>query len=344
MKTFVLPFACLALLFSPLTRGDEVPFFTSLREELASQLTIASNAVPLDKKLLASLRSNLKIVDKTKPTLSAGSGALGTLASGLSRTSLSNLFLPLVIDTRGTYIETLQSELSVLEERAGATIPGKSQSAAWVALDKLSVAIEATITNANLTLSLKSLSKAATALLTAEKAVVKAETARPGDDTLSATITESNQGTSVFKPVKNTILSAYYDDFSGEVEIEAGELISLGGGRAQARFLALTAAIPGEGTHTLSLTNEAYAIYQRGIVPDIRAPEPELEVQQTYLTIDPFNHSLGTGTITITVDFEANLIWGSFSFTANGSEDPSLDVAATGTFLLRLENFEEELD
>src|SRR5690349_23765976 len=64
-------------------RSTLFPYTTLFR----SQLTIASNTVPLDKKLLASLRSNLKIVDKTKPTLVAGSGALGTLARSEEHTS-----------------------------------------------------------------------------------------------------------------------------------------------------------------------------------------------------------------------------------------------------------------
>lgn len=334
----------MTLLFCPSSRADEVPFFTSLREELTNQLTIVSNTVPLDKKLATSLRSNLKTVDKTKPTLTAGSTALGTVAKSLGRTSLSNVFLPLITDTRSVYVETLESELAVLDERLEATIPGKQRSAAQTKLAKVSASLDGVITNADLTLSLKSLSKAAKDLLVAQKAVAIAEIARPGPDFVSATITESGQINSAFKPVKSVGLDAYYNEFSGEIEIEAGEMKSLGGGRVQVRFLELTAAVPGEGTHTLSLTNESYAIYQRGIVPNINAPEPELEVQETYFTIDPFNQTLGTGTMTITVDLEANVVWGSFTFTANGSENQELQAEVTGTFLLRLESFDDEFE
>ena len=73
MNKLVYPLACLAVLLANMARGDDLPFFSPLREEVANQLTVASNTVPLDKKLLASLRSNLKSIDKTKPTLTAGS-------------------------------------------------------------------------------------------------------------------------------------------------------------------------------------------------------------------------------------------------------------------------------
>jgi len=81
-------------------------------------------------------------------------------------------------------------------------------------------------------------------------------------------------------------------------------------------------------------------LYERGIVLNINAPYPEVESQETYLTVDPVNHRLGTGTMTITLDLDANLVWGEFTFTAKGMEDSNLEVSMTGSFLVRLEVFE----
>jgi hypothetical protein len=342
MKNLIHPLICLALLFTHVARAEELPFFGSLRAQIVSQLTIASNNLPLDKKLVTGLGANLKLIDKTKPNLISGTAALGTLAKGLGRTSLSNTFLPIVVSTRADYLDFIETEKGLLEERLADTVPGKARTAAGTSLDKLSAAIEAANTNANLTGSLKSLSKAATALGTAQKSVIKAETAKPGADFLLATITESNQGATTFKPTQKTILDATYDPFSGEIDIDGGEMKSLGGGRVQVRFLSLAAIVPGEGTHTLSLTNanDGYAIYERGIVLNINAPYPEVESQETYLTVDPVNHRLGTGTMTITLDLDANLVWGEFTFTAKGMEDSNLAVSMTGSFLVRLEVFE----
>lgn len=40
--------------------------------------------------------------------------------------------------------------------------------------------------------------------------------------------------------------------------------------------------------------------------------EPDFEFLENFFTIDPFNEVLGDGTLTITVDFEANIVWGSY--------------------------------
>lgn len=344
MKKLLPPLIILAVLFTPIARGDDVPFFSSLREEVFNQLTIASNAVPLDKKLLATLRSNLKTIDKTKLTLIAGSGALGTLAKSFSKSSLSNTFLPIVVDTRTTYLEVMDSEKGLLEERLADTIPGKTQDKAQAAIGKLALALEAAETNEVLLLSLKALSKAAKELDKAAKAVAKAETAKPGKDFITATITETDQGTTTLKPLKGT-LEAYYDDFDGSIEIDVAELTKLSGGRVQARFLEITATVPGEGTHELSLNNEAVAWYQRIVSPSLaefEEEEPEFEFVENFFTIDPSNETLGTGTLIITVDFEANLVWGSYSFTASGSENTALEATVTGSFLVRLSTFDED--
>jgi len=330
------------------SRADDVPFFSSLREEVFNQLIIASNAVPLDKKILATLRSNLKTIDNTKLTLTAGSGALSTLAKSFSKLALSNTFLPIVVDTRDTYLEVIESEKAALEERLADTIPGKTQTSAQTAINKLAIALEGSETNVNLTLSLKSISAAAKALAAAAKAVMKAETAKPGPNFITATVTESGQAVAVLKPLKGT-LEAYYDDFDGSIVIEVGELAKLSGGRVQTRFLEITATVPGEGRHELSLTNEAYAIYQRIVSPsfaEFDEEEPEFEFYESFFTIDPFNEALGTGTLTITVELDEldptkGIVWGTYSFTASGSENTELEATVTGSFLVRLSTYEE---
>lgn len=347
MKPIIFSLTCLAVLLANIARADDVPFFSPLREEIINQLTLATNTVPLNKKLVSALASNLKTLDKTKPTLITGSAALGTLAKSLGKTTLSNTFLPILTGTRTVYLDVIETAMGTLEERLTHTMPGKTQTSAQTAINKLAVALENATTNASFTLSLKSLSKAAKALAAADKAVFKAETAKPGASFLTATIIESNQGTNLLKVTKSTFLYATYDSFSGDVDIEAGELKKLKGGRVQGRGLSLTATPPGEGTHTLSLTNatEGYAYYQHILSPsmaEFEAEEPEFEFEELYLTVDPYNERLGTGTITITVDLEANVAWGTFTFTATGSDDSNLEVSMTGSFLVRLESYEEE--
>lgn len=343
MKKLLVSLSCLVVLFTNAARADDLPFFSTLREEIVNQLTIASNNLALNKKLISTLASNRKTLDKTKPTLVTGSDALGTLARALAKTSLSNTFLPIVTGIRTVYLETMDDKMEELEERLSHTIPGKAQTTAQTDLGKATIAIDAVGTNSNFALSLKALSKAATALAKAEKSVAKAETAKPGANFLTATITESNQGVTLLNSTK-TFLDAYYDPIFGEIDIEAADLKKLGGGPVQLRGLSLAAIVPGEGTHTLSLTNESNAYYQRIIAPNIREfeeEEPDFDFQELYLTVDPFNQRLGTGTLTITLDLDANIVWGIFTLTATGSENSDLAVSMTGSFLIRLTTFDD---
>jgi len=344
MKKLLASISCLVVLFTNAARGDDLPFFSTLREEIVNQLTIASNNLALNKKLISTLASNLKTLDKTKPTLVTGSDALGTLAKALAKTSLSNTFLPIVTGIRTVYLDTMEDKMEELDERLSHTMPGKKQTAAKTTLDKATIAIDAVGTNSNFTLSLKALSKAAKAVATAEKDVVKAETAKPDANFLTATIIESNQGVTLLKSTK-TFLDAYYDPFFGEIAIEAADLKKLKGGPVQLRGLSIAAMVPGEGTHTLSLTNESNAYYQRIIAPNIREfeeEEPEFDFEELYLTVDPFNERLGTGSLTITLDLDANIVWGTFTFTATGRENSELEVSMTGSFLVRLTTFDDE--
>ena len=321
MKKLLFYLTCLTVVLAETARGDDLPYFSSLREEVVNQITIVSNTVPLDKKLNSSLIANRKLIDKTKPTFITGTAALGTLAKALGKTSLSNTFLPIVVDTRDTYLEVIDSEKTALEERLADTIPGKAQTSAQTAINKLAVALEATETNSNLTLSLKSLSAAAKALAAADKAVAKAEVAKPGPNFITATITESGQGTITLKPLKNT-LEAFYDDFDGTIEIDVAELTKLSGGRVQTRMLEITAEVPDEGTYELSLTDDAVAWYQRIVSPsfaEFEEEEPDFEFYENFFSIDPINEALGTGTLTITETSRP---------TSSGAPSPSPPAAA----------------
>ena len=343
MNKLIFPLTIFAVLVANIARGDDVPFFSALRGEIVNQLTIASNTVALNKKLISTLTSNLKTLDKTKPTLIAGSATLGTLAKNLGKTSLSNTFLPILTDTRTVYIDVMETGMSALNDRLADTIPGKARTTAQTDLGKTAIAIDAVGTNSNFALSLKALSKAATALAKAEKSVAKAETAKPGANFLTATITESNQGVTLLNSTK-TFLDAYYDPIFGEIDIEAADLKKLGGGPVQLRGLSLAAIVPGEGTHTLNLTNESNAYYQRIVAPSIREfeeEEPDFDFEELYFTVDPFNERLGTGTLTITLDLDANIVWGTFTFTATGKENSNLAVSMTGSFLVRLTTFND---
>lgn len=122
---------------------------------------------------------------------------------------------------------------------------------------------------------------------------------------------------------------------------------SLGGRRVEARALTLWANMPGSGTYTFDLASgdENNAWYQRIVAPSLREFEsdaPEFEFYEFYPTVDPVNATLGTGTLNIKFNLEAKVAWGDFTFTATGTENPSLQVTMTGSFLVRVKLLEDE--
>ncbi len=338
MKKRLYTLTCLAVLFSNISRGGELPLFSSLRAEIENQIAIVSsnNSAP-NKKLVARLRSSLSLVNRTQPTLIKGSSALATLAKSLGRTSISNAFIPALIETRGMYIDAMETRLSVLQDRLAHTMPGNTQTAAQTALDRVGAALGDAGTNNNFAVSLSSLSKTAKALLKAEKSVAKAETAPPGANFLTATITESNQGVALYKPTGKDNLGADYGPLSGKIFIHGYDSTELGGGREQLRFLTLFVIVPGEGTHTLSLPNAgdgSYASYSRLTLDESGTVESDIDYSVGF-------YSSGTGTVIITVNLKAKVVWGEFTFTAKNSKNPDLEATVTGSFLLRLEESDD---
>ena len=132
MKRFLLPLTCVILLLGNICRGDDLPFFSALREEIVNRLTIATNTVPPDKKLASSLLANLKLIDKTKPTFITGSVAstadrmmlgsrvVGALSPGATSAGTVNVVIPSTL-TPGTYfVLACADDVARVKEAGGA--------------------------------------------------------------------------------------------------------------------------------------------------------------------------------------------------------------------------------
>ena len=57
MNKLIFPLTIFAVLVANIARGDDLPFFSTLRGEIVNQLTIASNMVPceVNKKIISPL-------------------------------------------------------------------------------------------------------------------------------------------------------------------------------------------------------------------------------------------------------------------------------------------------
>ncbi len=166
------------VLFAAATHSHaaELPYLSNLRSEITNQLTIASNAIPVNKPLITKLKASLKTVDKnTTNTLAAGVKTLAVLAPSLNKTTLSNIFdgpLQTVVDIYTT--EYLNAHSNLVAQLATA-YPSKKQEAALKLLDKLAAAVSAANTNFNSNLAVKALTLASKNLVASSKAVTTAK-------------------------------------------------------------------------------------------------------------------------------------------------------------------------
>jgi hypothetical protein len=182
----------LAALFCALsaqtTRGISVPL-GDLHDEITDQLSLASNNVLLNKKLISQLNAALKTLDKVKSdSLADETKTLSLVIPMLNKTSLSNVFdaeLQLILDI---YTSNYVSSADSFGAQLANTFPGKKHDSAQKALDKLLAAIQAADTNMDSTLAAKALSKASKTMKAVEKAVSNAINAKLPPASMTATI------------------------------------------------------------------------------------------------------------------------------------------------------------
>lgn len=228
------------------------PYFRDLRIEVTNQLTIASNAVAADKKLIAKLKSTLKTIDKNSSiTLAPGTKTLALVAKALNKTSLSNVFdaqLQFIVDI---YTDNYAGLETGLETQLNTAFPGKKRDAAQKALNKLIAAIDSASSNLNTDLASKALSLASKNLVVAQKAVTSAKNAPLPPSSFQATVAISGSSTTTFKPRLATVTPAVIG--SGNFFVNAAGTSGSGiNTKAISLSFALTDLVQGANTATIT--------------------------------------------------------------------------------------------
>jgi hypothetical protein len=298
MKCLLLTFALCSAILTPSARAvDSLPYFGSLRAEVLNQLNLATNVVEPDKKLVSALRKALTAIDKTKPDYASGSKSLGKIASGLNRTSVSNVFAPVFQSTVADYVGALTGEEDELADRLATTFPSKSRTSAELALERLLAALQSANATDDIILAAKALAAAAKEFGTATKLTVKAEATRAGDDIVTATVNGA-----AFKSDSSSTQGTY-DPATHDVTI-SGSIVSGSGLNTTVKTLTLFIDNVPTGTTTYPIGAagaSASALY------DVVGVSGTGGVAST------------SGTLTITLDTVHKLIFGTFSFTATGT-------------------------
>ena len=305
MKHFLpLLLVCCAGAVQPLrAESASVPYFEALRSEVTNQLSIVSNAPVLDKRLVATLKTSLKLIDKTKTNYTAGTKSLGTLAKLLLHTSISNAFAGVLADTAETYLDALLNEEELLADRVARTDFSSAHGAAQKNLDQLGGALHAASTNTNVMVVAKYLSLAAKKLVAATAFTAKAETAVPPPANVTATV-------------------------SGEISFayQGGRVTADHGGTDSFTVTSSQATAHPKAQHTITLRLEDVIEGRNQLIIGDGSPGTS---SGEVLIVDVTAYRSITGTATVLRRSATKRIFGSFEFTAG---DSGHTVTVTGTF------------
>ena len=304
MKRLWLTLVVFSAIILPAARSTaQLPYLTALRNEVLNQLTLATNGVPEpDKQLVSTLQKALATIDKTQPTYAAGAKALGKVGKGLNGTGVSNAFFAVFQSTVLDYVSALTGEEDTLAARLAATFPSKSKTSGQLALERLLAALQGANATDDIVAAAGFLRTAAKEFGTATKLTIKAEDAPPPPANITANITGA------------TTLSINTQG-AGVTAGSPGNFALLG---AQAilnppgqRGISFSLSGVTEGTHTVALSNGTITI-QSGFSASA--------------------YTEGTGTGDVTLNSAARSIFGTFTFTANGSGGTVGTVTVTGSF------------
>ena len=321
MKCLLLTLALCSAIFIPSARAvDSLPYFGSVRAEVLNQLNLATNVAEPDKKLVSALRKALTAIDKTKPDYASGSKSLGKIASGLNRTSVSNVFAPVFQSTLADYIAALTGEEGTLAARLAATFPSKSRTSGELALERLLAALQSANATDDIIAAAKLLGTAAKEFGTATKLTVKAEDAPPPPSHFTATITGSGEGTVNFSSSPAPAVASRV----GNLVTITGTQIQVNGTTVKTKVL--NVGIPNivDGTTTYPVGandgNHATVVYTTS-TGGLGGP--------------PSGDAFGgtSGSLTVNINIATKTAIGTFSFAGPGGNNPgNIATSSNGSF------------
>lgn len=311
MKRFLTLIALSAAAFlQPAHAATLQPYLDPVRSEITNQLTIASNTVPVDKKLITSLKSALSKLNKPgTASLVGDTKLLSTLAPAFNKTSLSNNFYLLFNGAADNYLALLLANAGSSSNALGATYPSGSRTAAQKKLDALFVSL----VNAGNALDLKTITKllssASTALVITDKLIDKAESVPPPPSSCTARVTGAV--THSFKDTQVGV-SSYG---GGNFFVICQQVITRPFGQ---RIITLGFSGLVEGNNTLSFAG----------------PGADADYVYSQLPLSGESFRAQTGTVQVNYNSAAKILSGTFTFTGEGQENPA-SATVTGSFVFR---------
>jgi hypothetical protein len=322
MKQILLALVTFALVLVPQAEAVH-PHLDSLRIEITNQQAIVSNTVPIDKKLATTLRVSLSKMFNAGPSdpVKAAS-ALASVASKLGKSSLSNVFGPVLETANDNFLGSLTEGAEGLSDRLAAVFPSRTRTSAEKKLNQVWQQIASGQAEANVVAAAKLIGKALKAIAVTEKLVAKAEDAPLPPAQFTATITGAVLGNFNFTPAPAEALANENGDLLAILAVNV-KLSGSGLNTITTRTLQLFMPIA-DGTHVYDIadlgTNVVVLVYR---VAQRSNGSP---------TASEAYHG-ATGTVTVTMNTAARTAIGTFSFVGPAEGDSGTTASsADGTF------------
>ena len=167
-----------------------MPYFGPLKDGLTEQITVVSNTVPLDKKLLGVLKGSLAQIDKpSTPSLVGDLKLLNVVVAAISKTSVSNVFHAPLDGAVNNYLELIYNLADAGKVKLASVYPSKVKDSAQKSLDKLYATLQSADTNSNLGAASKLIGKALPQWVTANKVIASAATVAAPPSGVNAKVT-----------------------------------------------------------------------------------------------------------------------------------------------------------
>jgi hypothetical protein len=191
MKKLVLSLLLLVSLTAASVRAATfLPYLAPVRAELTNQLATANSATPVNKKLVSSLNTALKLIDKPGQTnLVNDTKLLTVLIPALKRTAVSTAFSAVVDGAVSNYLAAVYEAAGNSSNALAVTYPSAVHNAAQKNLDAVLALLAKANSTADDAAAAKLISQAATKLATTDKLVTRAAKAPAPPAGLTATVT-----------------------------------------------------------------------------------------------------------------------------------------------------------
>ncbi len=164
-------------------------YLSDTSSEIDYQLSIATNAVPMNKALVLVLKGAQKQLNRpVAATMANDLRTLTVVSSALMRTSLSNTFEPYLHDAVMAYLWDLDDTYGDLLYRAAKAYPSGLSASCFKLLSKVNTLLDQAFFESRPAVAANYLSQAAARIRSVELIIPRAEAVLPGTDFLKATI------------------------------------------------------------------------------------------------------------------------------------------------------------